>query len=68
MIRMLHIVGSMSPSGIGNFIMNAYRSVDHSKVQFDFIVCEHRAVSFDEEIRQLGGQVFYVTRKSGSPW
>lgn len=68
MIRMLHIVGSMSPSGIGNFIMNAYRSVDRSKVQFDFIVCEHRAVSFDEEIRQLGGQVFYVTRKSVSPW
>lgn len=68
MIRMLHIAASMSPSGIGNFIMNAYRSVDRSKVQFDFVVCEHREVSFDEEIAQMGGQVFYVTRKSVSPW
>ncbi|MBD5531486.1 MAG: glycosyltransferase family 1 protein [Lachnospiraceae bacterium] len=67
MIRMLHITASMSPSGIGNFIMNAYRHVDHSKVQFDFVVCEHREVSFDEEIRELGGRVFYVPRKSVSP-
>lgn len=68
MIRMLHIAASMSPSGIGNFIMNAYRSVDRSKVQFDFVVCEHREVSFDDEIAQMGGKVFYVTRKSVSPW
>jgi len=68
MIRMLHIAASMSPSGIGNFIMNAYRSVDRTKVQFDFVVCEHREVSFDEEIAQMGGRVFYVTRKSVNPW
>ncbi len=68
MIRMLHIAASMSPSGIGNFIMNAYRSVDRSKVQFDFVVCEHREVSFDDEIAQMGGRVFYVTRKSVNPW
>ncbi len=68
MIRMLHIAASMSPSGIGNFIMNAYRSVDRTKVQFDFVVCEHREVSFDDEIAQMGGRVFYVTRKSVNPW
>ena len=59
MTRMLHIVGSMSPSGIGNFIMNVYRNIDRSKVQFDFIVHEHRDVSFDEEIQALGGRLFY---------
>ena len=67
-IRMLHITASMSPSGIGNFIMNAYRNVDRELVQFDFAVCEHRDVSFDDEIRQMGGRVFYITRKSVSPW
>lgn len=67
-IRMLHIAASMSPSGIGNFIMNAYRNVDRELVQFDFAVCEHRDVSFDDEIRQMGGRVFYITRKSVSPW
>lgn len=67
MIRMLHIVGSMSPSGIGNFIMNLYRNIDRSRIQFDFIVHEHRDVSFDGEIREMGGRLFYVTRKSVSP-
>ncbi len=67
MTRMLHIVGSMSPSGIGNYIMNVYRNIDRSKVQFDFIVHEHRKVSFDEEIKVLGGKLYYVTRKAVSP-
>ncbi|WWR15468.1 glycosyltransferase family 1 protein [Lachnospiraceae bacterium JLR.KK008] len=67
MVRMIHIVGSMSPSGIGNFIMNVYRNIDRQKVQFDFIVHEHRDVSFDEEIKALGGRLFYVTRKAVSP-
>jgi len=57
----------MSPSGIGNFIMNVYRNIDRKKVQFDFIVHEHRDVSFDEEIKALGGRLFYVTRKAVSP-
>lgn len=67
MVRMLHIVGSMSPSGIGNYIMNVYRHLDREKVQFDFIVHEHRDVSFDEEIKALGGRLFYVTRKAVNP-
>jgi len=56
----------MSPSGIGNFIMNVYRNINREKVQFDFIVHEHREVSFDEEIEALGGRLFYVTRKAVS--
>lgn len=66
-VRMLHIVGSMSPSGIGNFIMNIYRNIDREKVQFDFIVHETREVSFEDEIKALGGRVFTATRKSVSP-
>ena len=67
MLRMLHIVGSMSPSGIGNFIMNIYRNINRDNLQFDFIVHEHREVSFDEEILAMGGKIYYVTRKSVSP-
>lgn len=67
MVRMLHIVGSMSPSGIGNFIMNVYRNIDREKVQFDFIVHETRPVSFEEEIKRLGGRIYTATRKSVNP-
>jgi len=66
MVRMLHIVGSMAPSGIGNYIMNVYRHIDRSKVQFDFIVHEHRSVSFEPEIEALGGKVYLATQKAES--
>ena len=67
MVRMLHVVGSMSPSGIGNFIMNVYRNIDREKVQFDFVVHETREVNFEEEIKALGGRIYTATRKSVSP-
>lgn len=67
MVRMLHIVGSMSPSGIGNFIMNVYRNIDREKVQFDFIVHETREISFEDEIKAMGGKIYTATRKSVSP-
>ncbi len=67
MVRMLHIVGSMAPSGIGNYIMNVYRHIDRSKVQFDFIVHEHREVSFEEEIESMGGKIYVATQKHDSP-
>jgi len=68
MKRCVHIVGSMAPTGIGNFIMNVYRHIDREKVQFDFIVHEKREVNYDAEIESMGGHLFYVTRKADSKW
>ncbi|MBQ6833813.1 MAG: glycosyltransferase [Lachnospiraceae bacterium] len=48
-------------------IMNYYRHMDRSKIQFDFlcfIPCED---SYEDEIKELGGQVFFVS-KPGSSW
>lgn len=67
MKRILHIVGAMAPGGFENFIMNVYRSVDRSRVQFDFIVCAKKENAYDEEIESMGGRLYYVTRKSENP-
>lgn len=67
MKRIVHIVGSMAPGGIENFIMNIYRNVDREKLQFDFIINVKKEVSYDEEIESMGGKVHYVTRKSKNP-
>ena len=48
----------MNRGGIETTIMNIYRSIDRSKLQFDFLV-SLRGV-YDEEINQLGGRVFYI--------
>lgn len=66
MIKVLHFVSTPSiGSGVMSVIMNYYRHMDRSKIQFDFlcfIPCED---SYEKEINELGGQVFFV-RKPGS--
>ena len=37
MVRILHIGMSNNPGGVENFIMNIYRKIDRSKIQFDFL-------------------------------
>ena len=38
LIRILNIVPNMRAAGVETFIMNVYRNIDRTKVQFDFLV------------------------------
>jgi glycosyltransferase involved in cell wall biosynthesis len=58
MKRILHVVGGMSQGGTENFIMNIYRKIDKSKIQFDFLI--NREGCFDEEIKSLGGKIYFI--------
>ncbi|MEI4789369.1 glycosyltransferase family 1 protein [Bacillus sp. FJAT-53060] len=58
--RMLHIVGGMNRGGAETMIMNLYRALDRNALQFDFITHREDTCDYDEEIRQLGGRIFYV--------
>lgn len=58
MIRVLHVVGGMNQGGTENFIMNLYRNIDKTKIQFDFLV--NRDGVFDDEIRKLGGRIYKI--------
>lgn len=60
MIRVLHVVHGMDCGGTENFIMNLYRNIDRSKVQFDFLVHTEKKCFFDDEIKELGGGIFHV--------
>lgn len=61
-IRVLHVVTHMNRGGLESMIMNYYRNIDRSKVQFDFLT--HRPAEekkdFDEEIRSLGGKIYHI--------
>lgn len=59
-IRVLHIVSVMNHGGIENFIMNIYRKIDRSLVQFDFLVTREEKGIFDDEIKHLGGEIFNI--------
>lgn len=46
--------------GIENFIINVYRNIDRSKIQFDFLIHGEKKNHFEEEIKQLGGEIYRV--------
>jgi len=58
MIRILQSVSNMDRGGIETMLMNFYRNVDRTQVQFDFLANKPQPGDYDEEIRALGGRVF----------
>lgn len=59
MIRILHIVHVLTNGGgLSNFIMNYYRNIDRTKIQFDFIYFKETEDDFKEEITSFGGRYF----------
>lgn len=60
-IRILQCMPTnMVCGGIENFIMNIYKNIDRNKVQFDFLTHGVGKNYFEEEIRQLGGEIYRV--------
>lgn len=64
-IRILHVIGIMDRGGAEAMIMNLYRSIDRSRVQFDFVENEGPEAAFDAEIRCLGGRIYRCPRYRG---
>lgn len=58
MIRILHSVSYMSRGGIETMLMNYYRNIDRTKVQFDFLCNSYLHGAYDEEILSMGGRIF----------
>ena len=67
MIRVLHVFNIMGNGGIEHFVMDRYRMIDRTKVQFDFLITSHERGYFDEEINELGGKVYYAYPLTKNP-
>lgn len=63
-IRIVQVLGIMNYGGAENFIMNVYRNIDRSKVQFDFVVHTSETGAFDSEIESLGGKIYHCPKFS----
>ncbi len=59
-IRVAHVMGKMVGGGVEQVVMNYYRHIDRSRVQFDFIVDSDSTLIPREEIESLDGRVFIV--------
>lgn len=60
-IRVLHILQRMEAGGTQALLMNIYRKIDRTKVQFDFLVVYKEKQFYDEEIEKMGGHVYKLS-------
>lgn len=62
--RVLHVIGAMNRGGAESLVMFIFRKIDASKFSFDFLVNDEGC--YDEEIRSLGGSLYYIPRFVGT--
>lgn len=68
MIRVLHSVSNMDRAGIETMIMNYYRNIDRSKIQFDFLCNKAKIGAYDDEIKKMGGRIFRTPGLNPIKW
>lgn len=61
-IRVLQVLGGTNLGGAESRVMDLYRNMDRTKVQFDFAVHTQKKGFFDEEIESLGGHIYRLPR------
>ena len=58
MIRILMLFTILNRGGAETMVMNYYRHIDRTKVQFDFVVHREERGAYEDEIEQLGGRIY----------
>ena len=59
-IRVAQIIGKWLGGGVESVVMNYYRNIDRSEIQFDFICDEDSTNIPYDEIESLGGKVILI--------
>ena len=62
MLRILHCVNNMHRAGLETMLMNYYRRIDRTQIQFDFLMHREERSDYDDEIEALGGRIFRAPR------
>lgn len=65
-IRILQIGMHDKIGGVETYLMNYYRNIDKSKIQFDFIN-PYTRLCFEDEIKALGGKIYRVANMKKNP-
>ena len=65
MIRVLQMIGSFNMGGSQTMIMNIYRNIDRSRIQFDFVLDHPKETYFVEEAKALGAKIYTMPLFNG---
>lgn len=61
-VRVAQMMTDMNYGGVEMVVMNYYKNIDRSKIQFDFFVFEGSSIPQKAEIESLGGRIFVVPK------
>ena len=61
LIRVLHVLNNLGSGGVESLLMNIYRKIDRNLIQFDFLLRSDKNGPIVDEIKNLGGRVFYTS-------
>lgn len=63
MVKILQISGGLNRGGLETFIMNVYRTIDRTMVQFDFLIFSSNN-AYIPEIESMGGEVYILPARN----
>lgn len=64
MNRILVFGMTENPGGVESVIMNYYRNIDRTKMQFDFLCNSYEKIAYEDEILKLGGKTIHFPARS----
>lgn len=59
-IKVAQVIGEAAEGGVESCVMNYFRNIDHSKVEFTFFVESTSRIINKQEIEELGGKVVFI--------
>lgn len=60
-IRVLQIIGKFGGGGVESVVLNYYRHIDKSKIQYDFVIHNDSKIDITAEVQSLGGRIYSIT-------
>lgn len=64
-IHILQVLGGLDAGGSESFVMNLYRAMDRSEIQFDFVKHVRNKGVFEDEIISYGGKIYTCPQYTG---
>lgn len=66
-VRVLNIISGLNHAGTEAVVMNYYRHIDRTRVQFDFLVLSEGEGYYEKEIEELGGKIYKICNFTSNP-
>lgn len=65
MIRVLHMIGNLDIGGSQMMVLNLYKAIDKTQIQFDFVVDSVEKMALAEDVKAMGAKIYVMPKFNG---